>query len=30
LNLQKRNILDFLTESVSAARSGGIPPSLLP
>jgi transposase len=30
LNLQERNILDFLVESVSAARSGGIPPSLLP
>lgn len=30
LNLQERNILDFLTESVSAARSGRIPPSLLP
>ena len=29
LNLQERNILDFLTESVSAARSGGMPPSLL-
>jgi transposase len=30
LNLQERNILDFLVESVSAARSGGIPPSILP
>lgn len=30
LNLQERNILDFLSESVSAARSGGMPPSLLP
>ena len=30
LNLQKRNILDFLVESISAARSGAIPPSLLP
>ena len=30
LNLQERNILDFLVESVSAARSGEIPPSLLP
>jgi hypothetical protein len=30
LNLQERNILDFLAESVSVARSGGIPPSLLP
>ena len=30
INLQERNVLDFLTESVSAARSGGIPPSLLP
>jgi len=30
LNLQERNILDFLTESVSAARSGGVSPSLLP
>ncbi|PZV18243.1 MAG: hypothetical protein DCF20_04085 [Pseudanabaena sp.] len=29
LSLQKRNILDFLAESVSAARSGRIPPSLL-
>ena len=29
LNLQERNILDFLAESVSAARSGRIPPSLL-
>ena len=29
LNLQERNILDFLAESVSAARSGSIPPSLL-
>ena len=30
LNLQERNILDFLVKSVSAARSGEIPPSLLP
>jgi transposase len=30
LHLQERNILDFLVESISAARSGGIPPSLLP
>ena len=30
LNLQERNILDFLTESILAARSGQIPPSLLP
>ena len=30
LNLQERNILDFLVESVSAVRSGAIPPSLLP
>jgi transposase len=30
LNLQERNILDFLVESVSAARSGELPPSLLP
>ena len=30
LNLQERNILDFLVESISAARSGEIPPSLLP
>ncbi len=30
LNLQERNILDFLVESVSAARSGDMPPSLLP
>ena len=30
LNLQERNILDFLVESVSAARSGEISPSLLP
>jgi transposase len=29
LNLQERNILEFLTESVSAVRSGGTPPSLL-
>jgi len=27
---KQRNILDFLAESVSAARSGQIPPSLLP
>ena len=30
LNLQERNILNFLVESISAARSGEIPPSLLP
>jgi transposase len=30
LNLQERNILDFLVESVSAVRAGEIPPSLLP
>ena len=30
LNLQERNILDFLVESVSAARAGEMPPSLLP
>ena len=30
LNLQERNILDFLTQSILAARSGQIPPSLLP
>jgi transposase len=30
LKAQDRNILDFLAESVSAARSGAIPPSLLP
>ena len=30
LNLQERNILDFLVESVSATRSGETPPSLLP
>jgi transposase len=30
LKVQDRNILDFLAESVSAARSGAIPPSLLP
>ena len=29
LNLQERNILNFLVESVSAARSGEIPASLL-
>ncbi len=29
LNLQERNILDFLVKSVSANRSGAIPPSLL-
>jgi Transposase IS66 family len=29
LNLQERNILDFLVESISANRSGEIPPSLL-
>jgi transposase len=30
LNLQERNILDFLAESILAARSGQIPPLLLP
>ena len=30
LHLQERNILDFLVESISAARSGETPPSLLP
>jgi transposase len=30
LHLQERNILDFLVESISAARSGAVPPSLLP
>lgn len=30
LKLQDRNILEFLTESVLSARSGQIPPSLLP
>jgi hypothetical protein len=30
LKAQERNILDFLAESVAAARSGGSPPSLLP
>ena len=30
LKAQQRTILDFLAESVSAARSGAIPPSLLP
>jgi transposase len=29
LNLQERNILDFLVDSISASRSGAIPPSLL-
>jgi transposase len=29
LHLQERNIVDFLVESISAARSGEIPPSLL-
>ncbi len=29
LNLQERNILDFLVECISADRSGEIPPSLL-
>jgi transposase len=29
LTLQERNILNFLVESISAARSGEIPPSLL-
>lgn len=29
LNLQERNILDFLAESIAAARSGETPPSLL-
>ena len=30
LKLQERNILEFLVESVSASRSGDVPPSLLP
>lgn len=30
LRLQERNILEFLIESVSANRSGDVPPSLLP
>ena len=30
LQLQERNIFDFLVESVSASRSGDTPPSLLP
>ena len=30
LKLQERNILDFLTESILASRSGFTPPSLLP
>jgi transposase len=30
LKAQERNILNFLAESVSASRSGQIPPSLLP
>jgi transposase len=30
LNLQERNILDFLVESISAARAGKMAPSLLP
>lgn len=30
LKLQDRNILEFLFESVSASRSGDVPPSLLP
>jgi Transposase IS66 family len=29
LNLQERNILDFLVESISVARAGEMPPSLL-
>jgi hypothetical protein len=29
LKLQERNVLDFLIDSISAARSGAIPPSLL-
>jgi transposase len=29
LNIQERNVLDFLVESISANRSGEIPPSLL-
>ncbi len=30
LNLQKRNVLDFLTEALRAHRNGTTPPSLLP
>jgi transposase len=30
LNLQERNILEFLSESVVAKRSGQVPPSLIP
>jgi transposase len=30
LNLQERNILEFLSESVAAKRSGQVPPSLIP
>ena len=30
LNLQKRNVLGFLTQALRAHRSGGVPPSLLP
>jgi transposase len=30
LTLQERNILEFLSESVVAKRSGQVPPSLVP
>lgn len=30
LNLQKRNVLDFLTQALLAHRTGATPPSLLP
>jgi hypothetical protein len=30
LTLQERNILEFLSESVAAKRSGQVPPSLTP
>jgi hypothetical protein len=30
LTLQERNILEFLSESVEAKRSGQVPPSLIP
>jgi hypothetical protein len=30
LTLQKRNILEFLSDSVVAKRSGQVPPSLVP
>jgi len=30
LNLQHRNVLDFLTDALRAHRTGGAPPSLLP